>query len=211
MNNRAKCFSPMIPSLKKYIESLNLSTIPAERQAVLQPLADYIKAKRDAQQPINLTFICTHNSRRSHLGQVWAQVAAAYFGVENVHCFSGGTETTACNPRTIAAFERAGLKVTKTTESDNPVYEICFDDLSHPIIAFSKVYDQAPNPSSAFAAIMTCDHAEANCPYIPGAEKRLPIMYIDPKVSDDTPEETATYDARCRQIATEMKWVFGQL
>lgn len=201
----------MNSQLSTYFESLNLNEVATERQAVLQPLADYIKAKIKSQQPINLTFICTHNSRRSHLGQVWAQVAASYFGVMNVHCFSGGTETTACNPRTIAALERAGLRISKTADTDNPTYEISYDEASVPIIAFSKVYDQAPNPSSAFAAIMTCDHAEANCPYIPGAEKRLPIMYIDPKVSDDTPEETATYDARCRQIATEMKWVFGQL
>lgn len=201
----------MISQVKTYFEDLDLSEISAERQGVLQPLVEYIKEKVVAQQPINLTFICTHNSRRSHLGQVWAQVAAAYFGVKNVCCFSGGTETTACNPRTISAFERAGLKVTKTTESDNPVYEISFDDSTQPIIAFSKVYDQAPNPAQGFAAIMTCDHAEANCPFILGAEKRLPIMYIDPKVSDDTPEESATYDARCRQIATEMKWVFTQV
>jgi len=198
----------MIVTVKTYFENLNLNDVSAERQAILRPLVDYIKAKTKSQQPINLTFICTHNSRRSHLGQVWAQVAAAYFGIQNVHSFSGGTEATACNPRTIAAFERAGLKVTKTTESDNPVYEIGFDDFSQPIIVFSKVYDQAPNPNRSFAAIVTCDHAEANCPFIPGAERRLPIMYVDPKVSDDTPEEAATYDARCRQIATEMKWVF---
>lgn len=199
----------------QYLDTLDLSEISAQRQAVLQPLIEYINEKIASQQPINLTFICTHNSRRSHLGQVWAQVAAAYFGVENVHCFSGGTETTACNPRTIGAFERAGLKVTKTAESDNPVYEISFYDsttlIAPPIIAFSKVYDQSPNPTQGFAAIMTCDHAETNCPFIPGAEKRLPIMYVDPKVSDNTPEETATYDARCRQIATEMKWVFTQV
>lgn len=199
----------MIPQVKTYFESLNLNDVSAERQTVLQPLADYIKVKIASQQPINLTFICTHNSRRSHLGQVWAQVAAAFFGIENVYCFSGGTETTACNPRTIAALERAGLEVIKITDSENPVYEISFDDSTKPVIAFSKVYDQAPNPTQGFAAIMTCDHAEANCPFIPGAEKRLPILYIDPKVSDDTPEESATYDARCRQIATEMKWVFA--
>lgn len=205
----------MTPVVCQYLETLDLNEISTERQAVLQPLVQYIKEKITTQQPINLTFICTHNSRRSHLGQVWAQVAAAYFGLENVHSFSGGTETTACNPRTIGAFERAGLKITKNTESENPVYEISFCDsttlIAPPIIAFSKVYDQAPNPTQGFAAIMTCDHAEANCPFIPGAEKRLPIMYIDPKVSDDTPEETATYDARCRQIATEMKWVFTQV
>lgn len=199
----------MISQVKTYFRTLDLNDISADRKAVLQPLVEYLKEKIKSQQPINLTFICTHNSRRSHLGQVWAQVAAAYFGVKNVYCFSGGTETTACNPRTIAAFERAGLKVTKTTESDNPVYEIRFDDSAQPIIAFSKVYDQASNPDQGFAAIMTCDHAEANCPFILGAEKRLPIMYIDPKVSDDTPAESSTYDARCRQIATEMKWVFS--
>jgi arsenate reductase len=201
----------MFPTVKHYFESLDLNTVPTERQAVLWPLVEYIKSKIEIQQSINLTFICTHNSRRSHLGQVWAQVAAAYFGIENVHSFSGGTEATACNPRTIAAFQRAGLEIVKTTDSENPVYEIRFDDSSQPIIAFSKIYDRAPNPNQGFAAIMTCDHAEANCPFIPGAEKRLPIMYIDPKVSDDTPEETATYDARCRQIATEMKWVFAEV
>jgi arsenate reductase len=201
----------MISNVKHYFEHLDLNKVSTERQSILQPLVEYIKSKTDAQQSVNLTFICTHNSRRSHLGQVWAQVAAAYFGIENVHSFSGGTEATACNPRTIAAFQRAELEVVKTTASENPVYEIRFDDYSQPIIAFSKVYDQAPNPNRGFAAIMTCDHAEANCPFIPGAEKRLPIMYIDPKIADDTSEETATYDARCRQIATEMKWVFTNL
>lgn len=201
----------MISQVKTYFEALNLNEVPSERQAVLQPLVEYIKSKIETQQPINLTFICTHNSRRSHLGQVWAQVTAAYFGVENVHCFSGGTEATACNPRTIGALERAGLEVIKTTDLENPVYEIRFDDSSQPIIAFSKVYAQAPNPNRGFAAIMTCDHAEANCPFIAGAEKRIPILYIDPKVSDDTYAEATTYDARCKQIATEMKWVFAQM
>lgn len=201
----------MITAVKDYFESLDLNEVSTERQAVLQPLADYIKSKIASQQRINLTFICTHNSRRSHLGQVWAQVAVAYFRVKNVYCFSGGTEATACNPRTIAAFQRAGLEVVQTTESENPVYEISFDNSAKPIIAFSKVYDQASNPNRGFAAIMTCDHAEANCPFISGAEKRLPIMYIDPKTSDDTPEESATYDARCRQIATEIKWAFINL
>ncbi|MCU0338795.1 MAG: protein-tyrosine-phosphatase [Spirosomaceae bacterium] len=201
----------MIAPVKTYFESLSVSEVSPERQAVLQPLADYIKAKLDTQSSVNLTFICTHNSRRSHLGQVWAQVAAAYFDLKNVHCFSGGTEATACNPRTVAAFRRAGLVVNQTTDGDNPVYEIHFDENLPSVVAFSKVYDQAPNPSRGFAAIMTCGHAEANCPFIPGAERRLPIMYIDPKVSDETPEESATYDARCRQIATEMKWVMGRV
>ncbi|WP_428657932.1 low molecular weight phosphatase family protein [Runella sp.] len=201
----------MISTVKSYFEALDTAAITLERQAVLRPLADYIKIKIEKQRPVNLTFICTHNSRRSHLGQVWAQVAAAFFDVKDVHCFSGGTEATSCNPRTIATLKQAGMEVSKTTNAENPVYEIRFDDSVAPIIAFSKVYDQSPNPTRDFAAIMTCDHAEANCPFIPGAERRFPIMYIDPKIADDTPEETATYNTRCRQVATEMKWVFESL
>ena len=140
---------------------------------------------------------------------MWAQVAAAYFGVTGITAFSGGTEATACNPRTIAALARAGLGVIKTTEGDNPVYEIRFDERMPPVVAFSKVYDQSPNPTDNFAAIMTCSHADENCPVVPGAEKRFSIPYTDPKESDGTLAETSTYDARCRQIATEMKYVFS--
>jgi arsenate reductase len=39
--------------------------------------------------------------------------------------------------------------------------------------------------------------------------ERLAIMYRDPKASDGTPEEQATYDARCQQIAAEMNWVMA--
>lgn len=199
----------MYPAVQRYFTTLDLTTIEAERRALLEPLSAYITEKVKTGGDIQLTFICTHNSRRSHLGQVWAQVAAAHYGVARVRCFSGGTETTACNPRTIAAFGRAGFRIAKTTEGENPVYEIGFDDVQPPLVAFSKLHDQSPNPTENFAAIMTCGHAQENCPYIPGAEQRLPITYIDPKEADDTPAEVQTYDARCRQIATEMKYVFS--
>ncbi|WP_247237488.1 protein-tyrosine-phosphatase [Telluribacter sp. SYSU D00476] len=199
----------MYPSVLNYIKSLDLSTIPAERRAALDQLTDYVREKVGKEEPVRLTYICTHNSRRSHLGQVWAQVAAIYHDIPGVTTYSGGTETTACNPRTIAAFERAGLQVSQTTEGDNPVYHLAYNEALPPVVAFSKVYDQEPNPTVGFAAIMTCSHAEENCPYIPGAERRLSITYTDPKEADDTPAEAATYDERCRQIATEMMYVFA--
>jgi arsenate reductase (thioredoxin) len=201
----------MYSSVQSYLESLSFESIPAERRLLLAELATYLRDKTTRQESIQLTFICTHNSRRSHLGQVWAQVAAAHYGVPGVTTFSGGTEATACNPRTIAALERARLQIEKATGGDNPVYEICFDEALPPVIAFSKVYDQSPNPTENFAAIMTCSHADDNCPYIPGAEKRLAITYTDPKEADDTPTESQTYDARCRQIATEMLFVFSEV
>lgn len=202
----------MFPLLKHYLAELtDFASLPAERIERLDSLATYIRRKLDAGQPARLTFICTHNSRRSHFGQVWAQVAAHFYGISPVECYSGGTEVTACNPRTAAALERAGIRVQRITGGGNPVYLLQYADGVPPLAAFSKVYDQPPNPASAFAAVMTCSQAEANCPYVPGAEKRFSITYDDPKSADGAPEEGAVYDARCRQIAQEMMFVFSRV
>lgn len=205
----------MYSSVQNYLHSLDPDSIPAERRSRLDELTAYVQEKIVRQEfPVQLTFICTHNSRRSHLGQIWAQVAAAHFGIPDVIAFSGGTEATACNPRTVAALERAGLQVAKITgrdNGDNPVYEIWYDEGCLPVMAFSKIYNESPNPTENFAAIMTCSHAEEHCPFIPGAEKRLAITYTDPKEADDTPAESQTYDARCRQIATEMLYTFSRV
>ncbi len=201
----------MHPFVDKYLQSLNTKDLPADRQAVLKPLADYVARKIQEGELVRLTFICTHNSRRSHLGQLWAAVAAHYCGITPVECYSGGTETTACNPRTVAAMERSGVRAQRITAGENPVYLLGYADGVNPLVAFSKVYDQAPNPQTGFAAVMTCSHAEENCPFIPGAEKRFSITYEDPKAFDGTPQEAEAYDARCRQIATEMLWVFQQV
>lgn len=201
----------MIPPVKQYLDSLDTASVPAGRKALLQPLADYIWMQVASGALARLTFICTHNSRRSHLAQLWAAAAAQYCGVGPVACFSGGTEVTACNPRAIAALRRAGVAAQAITRGENPVYLLSYADGVNPLVAFSKLYDQAPNPQAAFAAVMTCSDAEENCPFIPGAEKRFSIAYEDPKAFDDTPGEAAGYDARCRQIATEMLWVFQRV
>ncbi|MPR34305.1 protein-tyrosine-phosphatase [Cytophagaceae bacterium SJW1-29] len=201
----------MFSEIRAYLESLNIGTIPKDRQTVLTELRNYIAGKSARSEPVSLMFICTHNSRRSHLGQVWAQAAAAHYDIPGIRAFSGGTEATACNPRTVAALKRAGFVIIRSSEGENPTYKILFDEALPPVIAFSKVYDQHPNPDQSFAALMTCSHADENCPYIPGAEKRFAITYTDPKESDGTPAETSTYDARCRQIATEMKYLFSKI
>jgi len=200
----------VFPKIADYLAALPTDT-PAERRAVLDPLAGYISQKLAAGEVVRLIFICTHNSRRSHFGQVWAQVAAQHFGIGPVECYSGGTETSACNPRTIAALERTGIRVQRISDAENPMYLPAYADGVNPGVAFSKVYDQPPNPTRGFAAVMTCSQAEENCPYVPGAEKRFSITYDDPKLADSTPEETAVYDARCRQIAAEMAYVFGKV
>ena len=182
------------------------SEIPEGRRQQLARLADYITGR--AGKPVQLNFICTHNSRRSHLGMIWAAVAAAYYGMESVHTYSGGTEATAFNPRAITALEKAGFKVVRPP-GENPHYQVSYTDERPPLVCFSKVYDHAINPKHDYAAIMTCSDADENCPLIPGVELRLPITYEDPKVADDTPQEAERYDERVAQIGREMLYVFS--
>lgn len=181
--------------------------IPTARKALLQRFASYIDSRRN-EDGTALNFICTHNSRRSHLAQIWAATAAYYYGVQKIQTFSGGTEATAFNPRAVAAMKRAGFQI-EAGEGDNPIYSIVFAEDANPLQCFSKVYDHETNPKSKFAAIMTCSDADENCPFIPGVDLRLALTYEDPKLADDTPEETARYDERVRQIGREILYAFS--
>lgn len=193
------------------IASLQLDSVTAERKKTLQPLIDFIKSKVDAQEDIRINFICTHNSRRSHLSQVWAQVMATNFNIKNVFCYSGGTEATALFPMVAKTLTQQGFQIKTLSEGNNPVYSIKYAQNEHPIIGFSKTYDDAFNPGSAFAAVMTCSQADGGCPFIAGAEKRVPITFDDPKAFDNTPQQAEKYRERSLQIATELGYVFSQI
>lgn len=201
----------MNSKIKNVIQTLNTDVLSSERKMVLQPLIDFISQKKSENKTIRINFICTHNSRRSHLGQIWAQTMSTYYKVTNVTTYSGGTETTAMFPKVAEILMDQGFHVKKLSETNNPVHAILFDDNSHPIIAFSKKYSDNFNPVSGFAAIMTCSHADGNCPFIAGAEKRIPITYEDPKLFDNTDQQHEKYAERSLQIATEMKYVFSNI
>jgi arsenate reductase len=201
----------LFPEIQGFISQLKPEAIADERKRVLQPLVDFIQTKVDRREAVRINFICTHNSRRSHLSQIWAQVAAAYFEILDVYCYSGGTEETALFPKVAETLANQGFTVFKIAESNNSIYAIKYEANALPIIGFSKKYDNPFNPSSAFAAVMTCSQADEGCPYIAGAEKRIPIAFEDPKLSDNTPEQNRVYAERSRQIATEMFYVFSKI
>jgi protein-tyrosine-phosphatase len=200
-------------ALQQYItaRSGEFGQIPAQRKEQLQKLALYVRSRVEADLPARLTFICTHNSRRSHMSQLWAATAAAYYGVPNVATFSGGTEATAFNPRAVAALERAGFKVTKLSDHSNPQYQVEIAEGVEPQTCFSKVYDEKPNPRSDFCAVLTCSQADQACPIVKGASQRVAIPYDDPKAFDGTAEEAAKYSERCAQIAREMLYLFSRV
>lgn len=201
--------APFFSHLLETIASLPISEIPAERKVLLDEMAAYLQEKISTGKEIRLNFICTHNSRRSQFSQIWAQTAAAYYGIE-AYNYSGGVEVTAFNPRAVAAIHRDGFKVSKK-EGENPVYFVFYSEGKEPIVTFSKVFDDAVNATKEFAAVMTCDHADENCPFIPGAEIRFPLRYEDPKAFDDTPLEEKMYSERSRQIAAELFYLFEKV
>ncbi|MBV7267705.1 protein-tyrosine-phosphatase [Winogradskyella luteola] len=201
----------LFSEIEKSIKKLNIQTISKERKAVLQPLTEFIQTKVDSAKEIRINFICTHNSRRSHLSQVWAQTMAQYFNIKNVYCYSGGTEATALFPMASETLKNSGFQIKIISENDNPIYSIKYAENAHPIIGFSKKLDDDFNPKSEFAAIMTCDSANEACPFVPGAEKRIPITFEDPKAFDDTPQQKEKYKERSLQIATELKYVFSNI
>lgn len=201
----------MYPKLLKTIELLKNQEISEDRKTILAPLVDFIQKRLEEQKEVTINFICTHNSRRSHLSQVWAQVASAYYDLPEVTCYSGGTEETAMFPKVVETLQEQGLSIDKISDTENPVYAVKYDEDRHPIIGFSKRYDSSFNPTHGFAAIMTCSQADGGCPFIAGAEKRIPITFEDPKISDNTPEQTKVYHERSLQIGAEMFYVFSQI
>jgi len=203
----------MYPSIKSYVDDLTkaFESIPQNRKEILEKITQYIAKKQEMAAPINLVYICTHNSRRSHFGQVWAHVAASYYGIKNVKSYSGGTEATAFNINAINSLKRVGFNIQASNSDKNTTYHVFHDDNESPSVCFSKTYDDATNPQKEFAAIMTCSDAEENCPFIPGVELRIGTTYDDPKAFDNTPEQDAKYDERCKQIGLETLYVFSKL
>lgn len=201
----------MNQNILKIIESLSIDTIPEERKTILQPLADYIQGKVEAGQTIRLNFICTHNSRRSHLSQIWAQTMAYRFDIKRVFCYSGGTEATAMFPKVAETLNNQGFQIQIISKTENPVYAVKYAQNEAPVICFSKEYQNRFNPKNEFAAVMTCNNADEGCPLVIGAEARFPVKYDDPKISDNSPDQTQVYTERSLQIAAEMRYVFSQI
>ena len=201
----------MKTEIGEIINGFQKNKISEERKQVLQPLIDYIREKRTHKEKIRLNFICTHNSRRSHLSQIWAQTMAHYFKMDNVECFSGGTEATAMFPKVAETLAKQGYEITKLSENQNPIYAVKFDKNEMPVVGFSKKYDDPFNPESGFCAVMTCSSADQGCPFIAGADKRIPVRYEDPKMYDGNAEMDEKYLQKSLEIGQEMFYVFSKV
>lgn len=200
----------LLPAIANYLQTAAdaFDNIDAARRLELEKIADGVVELLHTSGKAALIYVCTHNSRRSHMGQLWAAAAAAYYDIQGVTSYSGGTEVTAFNPNAIQALQEAGFEITTQTTSDNPLYAVTYAKDLPAVIAFSKKYTEAPNPDGDFIAVMTCTHADEHCPLVAGATMKVATPYEDPKNGDGTPSQAAGYRERCRQIATEVLYTF---
>jgi arsenate reductase len=197
--------------LNTYIQELiaKSESISENRISRLGPLLEYLKAKQKDKKEIHLNFVCTHNSRRSQLSQIWAQTAADYYNI-NCKCYSSGVEVTAFNYRAINALKKVGFLI-DMEEKENPICLVKNHLNDKSLNCFSKLLDDEVNPKKDFAAVMTCSHADENCPVVFGMEVRIPLNYEDPGKFDGTPTEEKMYLERSEQIATEMFYLFSKI
>lgn len=187
------------------LKELSLSE---ERKSLLLKIANFIASELKSNNIVNLNFICTHNSRRSQLSQVWAHFAVDYFKLNLIHSFSGGTEATAFYSNTVKTLQEVGFEFhIKDFSHQNPVYEISSKNMTTNIVGFSKVYEH-PTNQKPFIAITTCSHADENCPFIADAVQRFHLPFKDPKAADHTPEAMETYKKTSQLIAGELGYIF---
>jgi arsenate reductase len=202
MNNK---INSMCESLSTQFDS-----IPEKRKEILEKITAYIQQRKDSNKPISLVYICTHNARRSFFGQIWAQTAASFYGIDNCTTYSGGMEVTRCHPNAINALQNQGFETHSNSDSTNPLYEINYGGNDN-MLCFSKLFNDSTNPAQDFAAIMVCSDAETNCPFIPEAALRISTTYDDPKEFDGTPLEEEKYLERANQIALECLYIFSNV
>ena len=198
--------NPIYPKLAESIQvlELNIPNISSRRKSQLEELAIFIAAQLTKNTSADLIFICTHNSRRSHLAQIWMALFAYHYKL-NIKAYSGGTEATEFNRHAIHALEDLGF-ISEKGNGENSITRIGFSNEKQ-INCFSKKYNHASNPQTHFIAIMTCSQADETCPYISGAANRIALEYEDPKISDGSGNELMVYSKIAMQIGTEILYL----
>lgn len=180
--------------------------ITQERKEKLEEIGDFLVKNQSDSTLFSALFVCTHNSRRSHIADVWFKFGLVYYGIRHFESYSGGVEATAFHPHAIAALERAGFTAAYNKKVKNAAVSITPGNF--PVWHLkSKVYTHEVNPKSAFAAIMVCSDADKSCPVIKGASGRFSLPYDDPRYFDNTPSQDLKYDETVSQIGREMLYL----
>ncbi len=169
-------------------------------------------------EELGVIVICTGNSRRSMLAATLGNIAAAYHGIAELRFYSGGTNPSAFNLRTIRTLKELGVVIEPLNENAtvgdagevNPKYMISWGNLPRmgvnrfEIKEFSKIYSDSHNPAKSFLALLVCDEADGSCPNVPGASQRIAMPFQDPKSFDGSELEAIKYSERRDEIGRIM-------
>lgn len=204
-----KLYKNLNHSVLELINEFDLIT--ETRKQELENLALTINESLTNFSKAEITVICTHNSRRSQLGQLWIKVAAIHYNIKNIDTFSGGTEATSFNFRMVNALKEYGFNVRQLDKNINPKYHISLGEEDESMdILYSKVYSENYNPQINFIAIMVCSQADEGCPFVAGVYKRISLPYLDPKEFDDTEFESIKYLEKVKEIGREMLYMVSK-
>ncbi len=203
----------MDESVKLFINEVKLEfdQINPNRKKELSFLAELIHEELKKMSCCKVMFICTHNSRRSQLAEFLLRIVAHDKGINGLETFSGGTEATSFNYRMVNALDSFSFNFDQTNDISNPKYSFLSNHKELNQVMFSKVYDDSSNPQSNYIAVMVCDHADQNCPIVSGASHRISLPYVDPKNSDDTPQEVDAYVNKIEEMGREMLYLCEEI
>ncbi|MDP3427169.1 MAG: arsenate reductase ArsC [Humidesulfovibrio sp.] len=105
-------------------------------------------------ETLNILFLCTGNSCRSQMAEGWTR----HLKGQEFEAYSAGVERHGMNPYAVRVMAEAGVDITGQT---------------------SKLVDELPQVT--FDVVVTvCDNAKENCPYFPGAARRVHKAFGDP-------------------------------
>lgn len=201
----------MFESLYNFCEKLSSTAdeIDAIRLPALTTLADYLTEIYTKEDVSAVVFVCTHNSRRSLIGELMLALCAEYYSLPPLHTYSAGTEATRLSTQACEALTDIGyeIKIDESTDTSNPIHHFRWSDTMSPHLSFSKKYTHSHLPTSDYCGVMVCNEADAGCPVIQGMAARVSLPYLDPKRMDGTLEQHSAYMRCIREIGREMMWV----
>ncbi len=203
------------PSITKHLKSISMDgkSIDTIHEKAQKELAKVIAEQYQPGKELSIILVCTGNSRRSMMGAAMGNASAAYHGLGDLRFYSGGTESSAFNSRSIRALKEIGFQIETNGEKakpgpkgdDNFCYQVSWENNQRwNCVEYSKHYSDPKNPQKDFIALMVCDEADGACPEVLGAKKRIALPFSDPKAFDGKPEEAAKYSERRDDIGRFM-------
>lgn len=185
-----------------------VNLITAKRKEELKHLAELIVSEYDDYGEVDIIVICTENSLRSQLVQLWVKSISENYNLDFLNAFSGGTKVTSFNSNMVNALSDYGFSIEKLNDIENPGYLISQseDDKSTDVM-FSKLYDDEFNPEYDFIALIVCDVAAENCPVVEDSSHRLVLPYENVKQFDNTEEQLDKYKEKIEEIGREMMFM----